>query len=143
VLLFRPSKDQDVVQIDHHDTFRYEVPKDVIHYGLEGGQAISHAKEHYQGFEQALIGLEGCLPLISRLNADVVQTPANVQLSEVSDSAKLRHEFGDEWERVLILDRHGIECLVVLNQLEGAVLFLDEEYRGCHGRFERANSSGT
>jgi len=89
MLLFRPGKDQDVVQVDHHDAFRYEVPKDVVHHGLEGGQTVGHAKEHYQGFEQASIGPEGCFPLISGLNADVVETPTNVQLGEVSGSAEL------------------------------------------------------
>jgi len=110
---------------------------------IVGGWTVSHAKEHYQGFKQASIGPEGCLPLISGLNADVVETPANVQLGEVSGSTELRYEFGDQWEGVLILDHHGVECSVVLNQLKGAVLFLDEEHRGCHGRFGRTNSSGT
>ena len=143
MLLFCPSKDQDVVQVDHYDTFCYEVPEDVVHHSLEGGWAVSHAKEYYQGFEQTSIGPEGYFPLISGLNADVVQTPTNVQLGEVSGSTELRYEFRDQWEGVLILDRHGIKCSVVLNQLEGAVLFLDEEYQDCHGRFGRMNSSGT
>jgi len=54
---------------------------------LEGGRAVSHAKEYYQGFEQASIGPEGCLPLVSRLDADIVETPTNVQLGEISGSA--------------------------------------------------------
>jgi len=78
MLLFCPSKDQDVVQVDHHDTFCYEVPEDVVHYGLEGGGAVGHAKEHYQRFKQASIGPESCLPLISGLDADVVETPTNI-----------------------------------------------------------------
>jgi len=45
------GKDQDVVQIDHHNTFHYEIPEDVIHHGLEGGWAISHSKEHHQEFK--------------------------------------------------------------------------------------------
>jgi len=118
VLLFRPSKDQDVVQVDHYDTFRYEVPENVVHYSLESGWAVSHAKEHYQGFEQASIGPEDCLLLISGLDADIVETPTNVQLGEISGSAELQYEFGDEWEGVLIFDHHGIECSVVLNHPE-------------------------
>jgi len=110
MLLFHPSKDQDVIQIDHHDTFRHEVLEDVVHHSLEGGWAVSHAKEHYQGSKQASIGLEGYLPLVSGLNADVVETPTNIQLGEVSSSVELQYEFRDEWEGVLILDRHGIEC---------------------------------
>ena len=62
VLLFYPGKDQDVVQVNHHNTFHYEVLEDVVHHGLEGGRTVSHAKEHYQGFEQASIGPEGRFP---------------------------------------------------------------------------------
>ena len=72
------GEDQDVVQIDHHDTLCYEVPEDVVHHGLEGGRTIGHFKEHYQGFEQTSIGLEGCLPLVPGLNADVVETLADI-----------------------------------------------------------------
>ena len=68
------GEDQDVVQIDHHDTFHYEVPEDVVHHGLEGSRTVSHFKEHYQGFKQTSIGSEGCLPLVSGLNANVVET---------------------------------------------------------------------
>jgi len=118
MLLFHPSKDQNVVQVDHYDTFCYEVPEDVIHHSLEGGGAVGHAKEHYQGFKQVSIGPEGCLPLVSGLDMDVVETPTDIQLGEISGSAELQYEFGDEWEGVLILDRHRIECSVVLNQPE-------------------------
>ena len=51
MLFLRLGEDQDVVQIDHHNTFRYEVPEDVIHHGLEGDRTVSHSKEHYQGFK--------------------------------------------------------------------------------------------
>jgi len=47
MLLFCPSKDQDVVQIDHHDAFHYEVTEDVVHHGLEGGWTVGYPKEHY------------------------------------------------------------------------------------------------
>jgi len=52
--------------------------EDVIHHGLENGQTVGHSKEHYQGFEQVSIGLEGCLPLISRLNANIIETLTDV-----------------------------------------------------------------
>jgi len=61
VLFLCLGKDQDVIQIDHYNAFCYEVLEDVIYYGLEGGQAVGHPKEHYQGFKQALIGLEGVI----------------------------------------------------------------------------------
>jgi len=45
------SKDQNVVQIDYYNAFRYEIPEDVVYHGLEGGQAVSHFKEYHQGFK--------------------------------------------------------------------------------------------
>jgi len=62
--------------------------------------------------------LEDRLSLVSRLNADIVETPTDIQLGEVSCSAELQYEFGDQWEGVLILDHHAIECSVVLDQPE-------------------------
>ena len=47
MLFLCPSKDQDIVQIDYHNAFRYKVLEDVIHHGLEDGQTISYSKEHY------------------------------------------------------------------------------------------------
>jgi len=31
-----------------------------------------------EGFEEAAIGIEGCLPFISRLDAHIVETPADI-----------------------------------------------------------------
>jgi len=81
---------------------------------LEDGRTVSHSKEHYQGFEQTSIGPEGCLLLVSGLNADIVETPADIQLGKVSGSTELGHEFGDEGKGVLVLDRHRIECTIEL-----------------------------
>jgi len=55
---------------------------------------------------------------------------------------KLEHEFGDEREGVLVLDHHGVECTIVLNQPERAILLFDEEHWSCHGGFGEADSSG-
>ena len=67
-------------------------PEDVVYHGLKGGRAVGHAKEHYQRFEQASIGLEGCLPLISRLNADVVEmSRTEFGGTEVKDNREKLH----------------------------------------------------
>ena len=42
MLLFHPGKDQDVIQIDHHNAFHYEVSEDVIYHGLEGSWAVCY-----------------------------------------------------------------------------------------------------
>jgi len=62
--------------------------------------------------------LEGHLPLVSGLNANVVETPIDIQLSKVSGFTELGHEFRDQWKKVLVLDYHGVECSIVLNQPE-------------------------
>jgi len=54
----------------------------------------------------------------------------------------LEYEFGDQWEGVFVFDYHGIECTIVLNQLERAIFLLDEKHWSYHRRFERADSSG-
>ena len=42
------DKDQNVIQIDYHNAFRYEILEDIVHHGLEGGWAVSHSEEHHQ-----------------------------------------------------------------------------------------------
>jgi len=96
ILFLHLGEDQDVVQVDHHNTFCYEVPKDVVYHGLEGGQTVSHSKEHYQGFKQASIGSEGHLPLVFGLNANIVETLTDIQLGEVPGPIELGHEFRDQ-----------------------------------------------
>jgi len=78
MLFLHLGKDQDVIQIDYHNAFYYEVLEDVIHHDLESGQTVSHPEKYYQGFKQVLIGLEGCLSLISRLNMNIIETPMDV-----------------------------------------------------------------
>ena len=64
------------------------------------------------------MSLEGCLSLVSGLNANVVEILMDIQLGKVSGSTELEHELRDQWERVLVLDHHGVECSIVLNQPE-------------------------
>jgi len=46
MFLLYPSEDQDIIQIDHHNAFCYEVLEDVVYYGLKGSWTIGHSKEH-------------------------------------------------------------------------------------------------
>ena len=74
----RHREDEDVVQIDYDYAFWDKILKDVVHHRLEGGGTVRKAKEHDQGFEQAAVGSEGSLPLVSFLYPDVVKAPADV-----------------------------------------------------------------
>jgi len=108
MLLFRLCKDQNVVQVHYDNPFRYDGSEDVVHYSLEGGGAVGHPEKHYEGFKEATVGAEGCFLFISGLDAYIIETPADVQFCEVSGSAELRDEFGDERERISVLDGYGI-----------------------------------
>jgi len=78
VLLFRLCKDQNVIQVYHYDPLSYESSEDVVHHSLEGSRTIGHSKEHHKRFEEATIGTEGRLLFISRLDAYIIETPADV-----------------------------------------------------------------
>ena len=78
---------QDIVHglhIDHHISFVDEVLEDVVHHGLEGGQAVGEAEEHNQGFEEAPICSEGGLPLVSLFDPHIVVSPTYIQFCKVA-----------------------------------------------------------
>ena len=78
VLLFYFRKDQNIIQVHHYDPLGYESFEDVVHHSLEGGRTISYSEEHHEGFKEAMIGMEGRLLFISRLDAYVIETPVDV-----------------------------------------------------------------
>jgi len=115
MLLFHLHKDQDVVQVYYNNPFCYDSSEDVIYYSLKGSRAVGHSEEHYEGFEEDSVGAKGCLPLISRLNVYIIETPVDIQFCEVPDSTELGDELGDEGERIFILDGYGVQSMVVLD----------------------------
>jgi len=109
---------------------------------LEGGGTIGHSEEHHKGFEEAVVGTEGCFPFVSRLNTYVIETPSDVKLCEVLGSTELGDKLGDERERVLVLDGYSIQRAIVLDQPERAILLFNEEHWGCNRRLGGSDSSG-
>jgi len=75
---------------------------------LEGGGAVGHPEKHYERFEEAMVGAESCFPFISGLDVYIIESLADVQFCEVSGSAELRDEFGDEEEWISVLDGYGV-----------------------------------
>ncbi|KAG5348178.1 hypothetical protein C0989_010882, partial [Termitomyces sp. Mn162] len=114
VFLQRFGVDENVIKVHTHYTLCNEVPEDVVHHGLEGGQAVSETKEHNEQLKQFLVGLEGHLSLISFLNAHIVVTPLDVQFSEVLCTLEVVDELGDERKRIMVLYCHGVEYPIVL-----------------------------
>jgi len=136
-------EDQNVVQVHYHDPFGYEGPEDVVHHSLEGGGTVGHSEEHYKGFEEAVIGMEGCLPFVSGLDTYVIETPSDVKLCEVLSSTELGDEFRDEGEGVPVLDSYSVQHTIVLDQPERTILFFNEEHWGCNGGLGGLDPSGT
>ena len=108
MLLFRLCKDQNVIQVHYDNPFYYNGSEDVVHHSLEGGGTVGHSKKHYKGFEETTVGVEGHFPFISGLDAYIIETPVDIQFCEVSGSAELRDEFGDEKERISVLDGYSV-----------------------------------
>ena len=46
-------------------------------------------------------------------------------------------------ERISVLNSHGVQHTIVLDQLEQTIFLLNEEHRGCDGGFGRSDSSST
>jgi len=76
---------------------------------LEGGGTVGHSEEHHKRLEETAVGVEGCLPFISRLDTHIIETPSDIKFCEVSGSVELGDEFGDERKRVPVLDGYGIQ----------------------------------
>jgi len=48
---------------------------------LEDGRTVGHSKEHYKRFKEAMIGMKGCLPFVSRLDTYVIETLLDVDIT--------------------------------------------------------------
>jgi len=48
ILLYRPGKDKDVIQIDYHYILGNEILENIVHHYLEGGWTVGHPKEHHK-----------------------------------------------------------------------------------------------
>src|SRR6266436_5953080 len=132
MLLHCLREDEDVIQVDTDYTLRDQILEYLVHHGLEGGRAVGEAEEHDQGFKKSSVCAECGLPLITFLNADIVVSPSDIKLGEVTRTPESVNEVGDERQRIRILYCLCIQCPVVLDQSETSILLLDEEYRSCH-----------
>ena len=72
------------------------------------------------------------LPLVSRLNLYIVETPTDIQLSEVLGSMELSYEFGDQGQGVFVLHHYKVQGPIVLYQPEGAIFLRDKKHWGGH-----------
>jgi len=62
-----------------------------------------------------MVGIEGSLPLIFRLDVYIVKALVDIQLGKVFGSVELQHEFRDKGQEVLVLHHYGVKSPVVLH----------------------------
>jgi len=89
------GEDEEVVHVDDEPSFSNHVSEGVIHKSLEGGRGVGETEEHNSRFEEAFVGNEGSLPLMSIFDVYVVVAPSNVKLSENLGISEFIDEVGD------------------------------------------------
>ena len=81
----------------------------------KGGRTVGHSEEHHKRFEEAIVGTEGHFLFISGLDAYIIETPLDIKFCEVLGFTELGDEFGDEEERVPVLDSYSVQHVIVLD----------------------------
>ena len=100
--------DSHIVHVDFKPLLWKHICKDVIHECLECGGSIAESKEHDSGFEEFHGGNESSFPLILLSDANVVISPTNVELGKQGGFFHVINEFGNQGERIGILDSMGV-----------------------------------
>ncbi|KAF9801366.1 hypothetical protein IEO21_10133 [Rhodonia placenta] len=111
----------------------YIIQEDVIHHRLEGCGGIGEAEEHYQGFVQSPVCYEGRFPFVTGFDPDVVVSPSDIELRKERSAAELVHHFGDQRQRIAILNRDRVQPAVVLYGSKCSFLLFDEKEGGRDG----------
>src|SRR5712672_4335440 len=92
--------------------------------------ALQRPKVMTSGSKEAKGALEGCFPFVTFSDTDVIVTPADVELCEVTRSLELIDEFGNKRKGSGIFDGDIVNGVIVLDGPKGATAsFGNEEER--------------
>ena len=89
MFFYRPSEDENVVQVDNYYTLCNEILEDIVHHCLKGSWTVGHSKEHYEGLKQATVSIESYLLLIAGLDMYIIKPLLDVKLGKIFGSMKL------------------------------------------------------
>ena len=123
---------EDVVEVDHDVSRQDEVLENVVHHGLEGRRGVGKAEIYYQRLEESAVSTEHGLPLVALADADIVESPPDIELREESGPFQTINKVVNERNGVPVLYGHCVQCPVVLDEPELPVLLLYEEDRRSH-----------
>src|SRR5882672_525203 len=123
------GEDEDIVEVDHYEDVS-NVSEDVIHEGLEHSGSIGESHGHNQEFEQAILGVKCCLPLMASGDTNIVVAGPQVELSVDLGTAELVKEIGDKRDRVPILPGELVEVPEVDTEPQGTVFLLCKQDLG-------------
>ena len=87
------------------------------------------------------MGDEGCFPLMSILDVDVVVPPLDIKLDKVSCVFEFVNEVGDEGKGVDVSDGVLIQVVIILAGAKFPILLFDKEEKGGLGRVGGADLS--
>ena len=75
---------ENVVQVDYEVLLIDKVIEDRVHERLKGGWGIAEAESHDKGFKETKGAFEGGFPFIALADADVIVTPADIELGKIA-----------------------------------------------------------
>ena len=105
----------DIIHVYQEPSLSDLLTEDRVHHGLKGSGRVGEAEEHDCGFEQSFVSEEGCLPLITFFDSDIIIAPADVEGCEESAAAEAVDDLQDEWGYIAIPDSPLVNGSVVLN----------------------------
>jgi hypothetical protein len=112
MLLFTLGIDQDVINEDHNKLvqLRHEYGVHQVH---EMCRSIGESKRHNQILVQPILGGEGSLRNIVRMDIDLMITRTEIDLGKVFSTGKLIKVNVDAGQWIFVLDGDGIQRSVV------------------------------
>ncbi len=113
--------------------FHDDVPKDVVHHGLECCWGVCESKIHDCWFKKSISCFKSCLLFIALLYLYIVIPPSNVQFGIDMGIAEIMYKIGNQGEWVLVTYCYGIYFSIVLYQSQLSIFLLDVEEWGCIG----------
>src|SRR5712672_3385440 len=133
-------EEENIIEVDDEMAFIDKIQEDGVHKGLEGYGCVTKTKGHDKWLEEAKRALDGCFPFVTFSDTDVIVTPTDIKLGEVTRSLELIDEFGNKRKRSGILDGNIVNGTIVLDGSKGAAAaFGDEEERYGQRRRRWAN----